>query len=344
VNHALAQSKVLEKGDPTQARTLLERLLDQVRDSQDLPAADRTRLTQQLQARLRQVGETIRIRRVEEEQAAQRVASGPRPRNPNPPAGGPAAIADGFIGGGQGQIDVARRLRMERELGFAKTMGSVDTSNVATDRDLTFAKNWKELSEIRKATVGPKLTAKEVALLRTLNSTLSVDFKETSFKDVLTWLQDKTGMAIIVDNASLREAMADYDDSKITFKANKITVRTALKKVLGDVGLAYILQEGTVQVVTPQRARETMVVRTYPINDLVAPGPYAQMFGPFVAQAQMMINAQQIINMVQGAVDPAMWNTNGGPASISFSPQAMALVVRASAEMHYSLTGQLFGR
>jgi hypothetical protein len=58
----------------------------------------------------------------------------------------------------------------------------------------------------------------------------------------------------------------------------------------------------------------------------------------------MMINAQQIINMVQGAVDPAMWNTNGGPASISFSPQAMALVVRASAEMHYSLTGQLFGR
>src|SRR4051812_43725816 len=58
VNHALAQAKVLEKGDLEQARTLLERVLGQVKDSQDLPAADRTRLTQQLQARLRQLSET----------------------------------------------------------------------------------------------------------------------------------------------------------------------------------------------------------------------------------------------------------------------------------------------
>jgi hypothetical protein len=341
VNHALAQAKVLEKGDPEQAKKVLDRVLGQVRDSQDLPAADRTRLTQQLQARLRQLDETIRIHRVEAEQAAQRAGNTPRPRQPNSPAAGPGAIAEGFIGTGNAQLDAARKLRQDRDLGFAKAMGAVDSSSVATDRDVTFAKNWKELSEIRKATVGPRLTAKEVALLRTLNSTLSVDFKETSFKDVLEWLNDKTGLAIIVDQASLRDAMADYDESKITFKVNKVTVRTVLKKVLADIGLTYILQEGTVQVVTPQKARETMVVRTYPINDLVAPAPYAMWFGPYVANAQMIINAQNVINMIQNTIEPSMWNVNGGPGSITFSPQGMALVVRASAEMHYSIAGQM---
>src|SRR5581483_11986329 len=142
--------------------------------------------------------------------------------------------------------------------------------------DVAFAKNWKQLSEIRKQTVGPHLTPKEVALLRTLNSTLSVDFRDVSFKDVLGYLQDKTGLAIIVDNGSLRDAMIDYDEEKVTFKANKVTVRTILRKILADRGLAYVLKEGTVQVVTNQRAREMMVVRTYPINDLVTPVAYAQ--------------------------------------------------------------------
>lgn len=343
VTAALTQSKTLERTDPDQARALLERVLGQVRDSRDLSDAERSRLTQQLQARLRQVAETARLRRAaEEQQAAQRPTGAEKLPGPEPTGKGPSAIADGFIKTGQGKVDAARDLRNERANGFAGAMKGVETSSIPISGDMAFAKNWKELSERRKQTVGPQLSAKEVAMMKALNSTISVDFKNMPLKEVLNYLMDRTGLTIIVDQASLREAMVDYDEDKVNLKINKIAVRTLLRKILADQRLGYILKEGTVQVLTDQKARDTMVVRTYPINDLVAPAPYTQMFGPFVNQAQMIANATQIINMIHQAVDPPMWNVNGGPASITFSPQAQALVVRASAEMHYSLAGQLF--
>jgi hypothetical protein len=341
VNHSLAQAKVLERGEPEKGRALLERVLEHVRNSQDLPEADRTRMSQQLQARIRQLSEASRVRRAADAETAQRVLEQTRPR-PNPAAGqDPTALAQGFINTGKAQLGATRGIRTERDRGFNGVMSSVDNSAVAIAGDVAFAKNWKQLSELRKQTVGPQLTAKEVALIRTLNSTLSVDFNGVSFKDVINYLQDKTGLAIIVDEGSLREAMVDYEDDKVNFKVNKVAVRTILRKILADRGLAYVLKEGTVQIVTTQKARETMVVRTYPISDLINPGPYGQMFGPFVAQVQMWSNAQTLINLIQNTIDPPMWNVNGGPASVAFIPQTMALVVRGSAEMHYSLAGQL---
>jgi hypothetical protein len=341
VNHALAQAKALEKSEPAQAQALLERARDQVRDARDLPETERVRLTQLLQARLRQVGEVVRQRRVADAEAPR--LPEPARRAPAPPPAGASDFAQGFIAAGKAQLDASRANRVVRDNGFNGVIRGVETSALPMEGSIAFAKNWKELSERRKQTVGPHLSPKEIALLKTLNSTLSVDFRDNALREVLNYLQEKTGLAIIVDLGSLKDAMIDYEEEKVTFKANKVTVRTILRKLLADRGLAYILKEGTVQVVTAQKARETMVVRTYPINDLVSPGPYAQMFGPFVARMQSIANAQGVINMIQHSIDPAMWNVNGGPASITYFPPSMSLVIRASAEMHYSLGGTMFG-
>ncbi len=110
----------------------------------------------------------------------------------------------------------------------------------------------RKLTESRKNFVGNKLTAKEVTLLKALNSTLSVNFKEAQFKDVLEYIQEKSGVAIIVDEGSLKEAMVEYNDP-VNFKIHKVTVRTILKKILLDRGLSYIIKEGTIQVVTVKR-------------------------------------------------------------------------------------------
>src|SRR5205807_2178049 len=104
---------------------------------------------------------------------------------------------------------------------------------------------------------------------------------------------------LIVDEASMRDAMADYDDP-VSFKVEKVTVRTILKKVLGDRGLTYIIKEGNIQVMTPKKASEHTVVRTYQVDDLVAPSPQMQMmFGPIVGQLQMQQNAQMLMNLIQ---------------------------------------------
>jgi hypothetical protein len=141
----------------------------------------------------------------------------------------------------------------------------------------------------------------------------------------------------------MQEANVDYKD-KVSLKFPKLTVRTALKKILGDKGLTYIIKEGNLQVMTPKKASEYTVVRTYQIDDLTAPDPMIQrMFGPFVAQAQKIRNAQSIIGLIQGSIEPSYWQPNG-PGTITFEPISGALIVRASAEMHYQLGSPgLFG-
>ena len=59
-------------------------------------------------------------------------------------------------------------------------------------------------------------------------------------------------------------------------------------------------------------------------------------FGPFIAQAQMMQNAQQLILLIQQVIEPNYWQPNG-PGSIVFYPPTKSLIIRASAEMHYQL-------
>ena len=189
---------------------------------------------------------------------------------------------------------------------------------------------------------GPQLTEKEAKILKTLNSTITIDYKaEYKFKTVLEELQDKTSLILIMDQASVQDLNLDYDDP-VKLKLGKVTVRTALKKILGDRGLTYIIKEGALQVMTPKRAAEHTVIRSYPVEGLVAPSQVALQFGPIVARAQMLANVQSLINTIQGSIDPNYWQPNG-PGSISFFEPTMSITIRASAEMHYQMRGG-FGR
>ena len=175
-----------------------------------------------------------------------------------------------------------------------------------------------------------KLTAKEKALLKMLNSTLSVDFKDTTLKEALELIQEKTNNAlpIFLDEGSLKEANIESDEP-VTFKVRKATVRTILKKILADKGLTYVIKEATIQVVTPQKAREMMVVRTYPVGDLL--GSNNPFLDPFGFQQLAAINA--LINVIKTTIEPSIWEQGG---TITFFPPG-SLIIRAPAELHYQM-------
>ena len=42
-------------------------------------------------------------------------------------------------------------------------------------------------------------------------------------------------------------------------RAKKVTLRTVLKKVFGDLGLTYIIKDATIEVMTPERAKNFTV-------------------------------------------------------------------------------------
>jgi hypothetical protein len=344
VNHAIAQSRVLERAEPSKAREFLEDAVAKVRAATDLPGEERARLLQLLQVRQRTVNAVVQARQAAAEDAARREANrlrnqpadagDPAPGKAALPSQGPAGVASKVFETRTQQLQ-ALQFRNERNQAATSVLNNLERSATPIRGEIELPKDWDRVKQRGQ----PKLSEREVALLRALNSTMSVNFDKTRFRDVIDYIQEKAGMTILVDEGSLRDAMVDYDDP-VNFKIKQIGVRTLLKKILADRGLAYTIREGALHVVTQQKARETMTVRVYPIAELLGT-ENRFIWGPVWKRAFELQHAQTIVNMVQQSVDPSMWNVNGGPGSVTYHEPTQSLIIRASTEMHYMLSGNL---
>ncbi len=343
VKNALDQSRRLERTDPAEAKFMLRNMIARVNDSTDLLISDRASLKQQLQIRLNQVDDAARGRKIADDQRPLQTPPKSRPPVNSNPGGGAGSVAKGFIDSAKGAQKTNADLIREREKGILGVNMGIEKSLVLTDREIEFPPYWKELTKRRADMVNQKLTEKEIALLKTLNSVMSVDYDGEKFKAVISHIQDRTGLTILVDEPSLEDAGTNYD-AAVNLKAQKISVRMVLKKVLGDQKLTYIIKEGCIQVMTPKKAAENTVIRTYNVDDLIQPSQQMQqMFNPLLNEFQMRQNAMMLINLIQQSVEPSYWQPNG-PGSIIFYPPTKSLVIRASAEMHYQLGSPgLFG-
>jgi hypothetical protein len=334
VKSTLAEARRLERSDPAEAARVLRKCLALVDDDTSLSEPQRTALQRQLWARINEMDTAVRAKALSDRQAKRPV---PEKREPDPPANpsGLASKAKDSFDAARTRVADADKLKAAKNAGFDATVRGTEESAVASDKAMTFASAYAYRAALRGK---QQLTAKEKSLLKALNSVMSVDFNKSAFRDVIDYMMEKTGQTIVLDPDSLKEAMVEYDDP-VTFKGKKLTVRTILKKVLADRGLTYILQEGTIQVVTPQRARETLVTRAYPVGDLAS--SLDMRFPPLVRRLQILQNVAQLIDLIQNNVEPSSWQANGGLGTISFYEPTMSLVIRQTAEMHYQLGGAL---
>jgi len=231
-----------------------------------------------------------------------------------------------------------RSLRRERESGRAAAMRDIERSAIPTDGVVTFPKDWKKRVAKRKPVL---LTKKEKAILRILNSVISVDFKDQSFDGVMDYLQEKTGQPILVDKQALADANIEYE-TPVTLKLKKVSVRTLLRKLLHDLGLTYVIKDEIIQVTSYKKAKELMTVRSYPVADLVSFDPAT---GVLLPRPFVEYQAAQLIELIKSTIDPESWTggENGGGGTITFHYPSKTLVVKQSAEIHYSMKAS-FGR
>jgi hypothetical protein len=345
VTAVLDKSRKLEKTDASQAKALLNKSLLTVNDSVALDDKQRAELRGKLLSRLKEVEASVReqasdtsgksaadksARAEKEQQALSKLQAQQKSVYDQ---------AKQTIESGRKSLDDQQQLRAAREKGFSDIAMSVNKSAAGT-KEQRITEYFIQKSEKRKTS---NLSKEEVALLKALNSTISVNWDKQNLKDVMNELADKTGINIFPDAGSLKDAGVEDYDAKISFKANKVTVRTVLKKVLADVGLTYVIKEGNLAVITPDRAKDYLVTRIYPVQDLIA--PFDMRWGPMANQYQMMQQANMLIQMIVTTVEPSTWVGMGdrGYGTISFDFATNSLVVRHTAEMHYMLGGG-FGR
>jgi hypothetical protein len=232
VSHALAQADAFKNADPDRAVTGLQKALQMLRDDTNLTADVKSMYLQRVQTKLRQVQEVARARRQVEEEARlreeEKVLREKRLADQARKVNSPVTQAKDRIFSIKEQVAALDRLRDMRSRNFVGVLNDIPKSATVIEGFVEFPTYWAQLTETRKQTTGNALTKKEIDLLRALNSTMSVDFTNNRFRDVIDYIQEKAGLGIIVDDGSLKDAMVEYDDP-ITFKVKKSTVSTILK-------------------------------------------------------------------------------------------------------------------
>jgi hypothetical protein len=206
-------------------------------------------------------------------------------------------------------------------------------------------KRWAEISKVRGK--GDKLTEKEKSLLTALNEPVKAEWRNTKFSDVIDYLSTVSKQTIVIDKKALEDQNVNYEDSVVNFTAPKtISMRTALRKVLHDFGLTYVIKDELIYVTTPEKARNMMVTRVYPIGDLVTgQGVMGNPFqvGPVLAAQNEQTIAKMIVDMIKESIDPMSWQGNSGQGTITYSPINKAIIVRQSSEIQLMLKGSLGG-
>lgn len=237
------------------------------------------------------------------------------------------------------RVSDARFLVLQQEQGYLLTMRSVDKAATPIKGDVEFdAKYWKEITEKRKDVT---LTKKERQLMESLDSPINLGFKDAPFEEVIKAISNATGQPILLDKNSLMAAMVETN-TLTSVNLRGVTARTALRKVLQDHNLTYVIRNESIQVVTVEQARSMLVTRVYYIGDLISgTGTFGGVqWGPYMNMVQIQENVARIMELIR-QVDAESWREKGGQGSMNFNWPSMAIIVRQTAEFHARFGGSL---
>jgi uncharacterized membrane protein YgcG len=173
-----------------------------------------------------------------------------------------------------------------REKMFVRTMYQVEHSHIPFPDEPPIvylpADQWEDLTIRRakyKAVDLGKQGGSEERIFNELNTKAVMEFIETPLKDAITILKDTHGIPIELDVKKLEEAGVNID-TPVTKNLNGITLRSALRLLLNDLELTYVVRDEVLLITTPEEAESQLITKVYPVGDLVVPiGINTNMFG-----------------------------------------------------------------
>ncbi len=178
---------------------------------------------------------------------------------------------------GARQADLA--LRMARQKAVVDTLGTVEVALMPfpDDQPVVYppADEWQELTVRRKkyaATDLKTVSPIEKKIREALESPTRMEFVEMPLQDAISYLKDYHSIEIQLDTRALEDAGIG-SDTPVTRTVNGISLRSALRMLLRELDLTYVIKDEMLWITTVDQAEtpEMMVQKVYPVADLVIP-------------------------------------------------------------------------
>jgi len=280
-----------------------------------------------------------RVKEIAAERTKKARVESPPPRREPPPRSSsdddrrsPAKDAKSEYDRRKAALEESKRLKDEKNERSQKFDRETEKGFVLPTQADEFPRDWVEKS--RKRGNLARMSAKEKAIMESLNKTIDVEFSDAPLTDVLDYLRKKTGIEIAADKKGMDDAGVTYE-TRINLKM-KASTRNVIRKLLADLGLAYYVKDEVLQITSLERAKATVTTRTYYVGDLAQATdtrlPY------YLSKLEMIQTLNSLVEQIK-SIDPQSWKDNNpeAPGTIVFEPRTMSLVVSQTAEFHLRL-------
>ncbi len=169
-------------------------------------------------------------------------------------------------------------------------------------------------------------------IAKALDEQTKFEFNETPLHEVVEDLKMRHHVEIQLDAKVLEEASIGVD-TPVTRYLQGITLRSALRLMLGAMDLTYIIKDEVLLITTRDKSSNELVIKIYPVGDLTAPR----------SAASGGENFRPLVEAIRATIAPTTWDEVGGPGSIVPLAQARSLIVSQTDEVHEQIFELLSG-
>ncbi|HEX3655493.1 MAG TPA: hypothetical protein VHV55_06800 [Pirellulales bacterium] len=159
---------------------------------------------------------------------------------------------------------------------------------------------------------------------KALDQPTEIEFIEAPLTDVIDFLKKRHKIEIQLDNKALEESGVALD-TQITRNVKGISLRSALRLILRDLELAYVIRDDVLLITTQSNAETILMTRVYQVADLLGtPDDEILRLNP----------ADDLIELLTTIVAPTTWSDVGGAGAISYLPAVQSLFISQTYEIH----------
>ena len=243
------------------------------------------------------------------------------------------------------RITDAQAVYVESASRWVANQRSIEKSALPAIGDIEFPQNWKELSARRMKANAIQISDKEKKIIEALDRPITVNLNERPLEEALQDLSNLLDQPLLIDRRSLEDLGLDLKKG-VSLQGKGLSGRTVLRSVLATQGLTFVVKDEQIQIVTVERSKTLLTTRVYYIGDLVQAGQFSGMeWGPLLNQQQYQQNLTAIQDAIR-KIDPLSWSgrETGGPGTLTYHMPTQSIIVRNSAEVHFSLSKAFGGR
>ncbi|HMC11775.1 MAG TPA: hypothetical protein VKH44_10810, partial [Pirellulaceae bacterium] len=198
-----------------------------------------------------------------------------------------------YAGRFQRSVHESEAVFRHRTDNFARTLFTIEESLVPFPDEPPIVyvapEQWADLTRRRekyKAVDLGKQGGAEQRIFSELSKTTEVDAVEMALKDVVEYLAGRHQIPMVLSLKKLEEASVS-PDTPVTKTLRGVTLRSALRLILKDLELTYVVRDEVLQITTPEDAESQLITKVYPVGDLVVPVTPSMMGGGMMGGGMM---------------------------------------------------------